>query len=219
MAGFLALIAALGAFVVNIYPDQIVCASVETQRWLKAAFRVEPLPARRSEASEFAPCPANVPSAPTVSMNQYFPPGVLGCNDREEAFVTEWYSRYLRAIREPSLWALSRRQQRTTAYRFLWLRSFQPPVSLRVTINPNWTGVLTTKIGIGARGDGPARLIKDDAFPIGKHGTALLFTRVIETHFWELPSRGTPGGIDGEQWIVEGVQDGLSRCGAVDSCC
>ncbi len=208
IAGFLAFITALGAFVVNVYPDQIVCAYAETRRWMKAALAVEPLPARRSEESEFAPCRANAPSTPTGSVDQYFPTGVLGCTDSHERLLTEWYSRQLKALREPSLWGLSRGQQRAATYRFLWLRSFDQPVSIRVTVNPDWTGVLATKVGSGTGGNDPGRVVHDEACRVGKHGIGLLLTRVLETHFWDLPSRGTPGGTDGAEWIIEGVENG-----------
>lgn len=122
--------------------------------------------------------------------------------------MTDWYSKQLKALDEPSLWALSRSDSRAMAYRFLWLRSFHHPISVRLIIKPDLTGVLIVKIANGTGGYRPGSLIRNESMPIGKQGTALLLTRVVQAYFWEMPTRGRPGGTDRSEWILEAVTDG-----------
>lgn len=93
-------------------------------------------------------------------------------------------------------------------YRFLWLRSFDNPIAVRLIINPDLTGVVYVKVANGKGGYEPGYLVRNEQLPIGKRGATLLLTRIIQTKFWDLPTRGQPGGFDGAQWIVEGVMDG-----------
>jgi hypothetical protein len=140
--------------------------------------------------------------------DQYFPPGVLGCGERLDGLLIDWYTKQLKALREPSLWTVSRSGRPVGVYRFLWLRSFHNPIAVRLVINPDMTGVVFVKVTSGKGGDDPGRLVRNESYPVGRHGTALLQIRLREANFWNVVPRGQPGGTDGAQWIVEGVSDG-----------
>jgi hypothetical protein len=75
-------------------------------------------------------------------------------------------------------------------------------------VNPDWTGVLIAKMSNGAGGYEPGTLILNKTAPVGRHGTTLLLARLLQCHYWELPTRRSPGGTDGAEWILEGVSDG-----------
>jgi hypothetical protein len=60
-----------------------------------------------------------------------------------------WYSAQLRALKEPSLFQLASNAL-SHSYRFLWLRTFNHPIAIRVDIKPAGTGALTTKVTSGA---------------------------------------------------------------------
>jgi hypothetical protein len=47
-------------------------------------------------------------------------------------FLAKWYSEDLFAMREPSLWALSREDPKAVAYRFTYVPSFRRPFAVRV---------------------------------------------------------------------------------------
>lgn len=53
----------------------------------------------------------------------YFPPAF-------DRFRSEWYGKHLAAMEEPSLYELSARGR--TALRFLWLRTFDHPIAVRL---------------------------------------------------------------------------------------
>ena len=207
-AAVMAVVIAVFWLVSTAFPDCVFSAYMETRRWLAAAGPIEKLETARPKPRDAVPCSGTIASIKPAVPDKYFPPGVLRCNERQEEFVTNWYSEQLKALGEPSLWALSRSDSQARVYRFFWLRSFHHPVSVRVIINSDLTGVLILKITGGAGGYAPGDLIRKESMPLGKNGTALLLARVLQTHLWELPTRGGTGGNDGASWILEAVADG-----------
>jgi hypothetical protein len=85
----------------------------------------------------------------------YFPGGCLGNTQAEHQFHAEWYSKHLAALREPSLWQVARQQPTSEVYRFLWLRSFDHPFSLRLTVASDGAGTLTFKGRMEKAGTNP----------------------------------------------------------------
>ena len=57
----------------------------------------------------------------------YFPPNVLGKTAAASDVVANQYSKFLKALREPSLLELAQRNPTVEAYRFLWLRELDRP--------------------------------------------------------------------------------------------
>src|SRR5438034_8332234 len=103
----------------------------------------------------------------------------------------EWYSKFLTAMNEPSLWEESQ-TKKTQGYRFLWLRSFHHPVSIRLDISKDGTAVLTTKISNGAGGYEPGRLINNRTQRLGHDQTQRVLNRIEEFKFWTLPTEPPP---------------------------
>jgi len=150
----------------------------------------------------------------------YFPPGTLEETAQSSQFREQWYSDQLRSLKEPSLWELSKTQS-TQTYRFLWLRSFHQPISVRLDISHDGTGVLTTKAASGQGGDKPGKLVTNKSRALTKEQTTWFLDRIEAQGFWSLPvyekvRRGVgPNGeatvevgLDGAQWILEGINEG-----------
>src|SRR5262249_54821281 len=74
--------------------------------------------------------------------SRYFPSGAFGPSP--QSFSETWYSSTLRALEEPSLFAL-RNDPSRRVYRFLWLPSFHRPISVRLTINADGSGSIVTR--------------------------------------------------------------------------
>jgi hypothetical protein len=157
---------------------------------------------------------------PVKDQTEYFPPGILDDLEQSSHFKEQWYSDQLRALKEPSLWELSK-TQKTEMYRFLWLRSFHRPISVRLDIHQDGTGLLTTKSTNGQGGYKPGELVINKTRALTKKQTSQALARINGNGFWGLPSYekpkegiGTNGektveiGLDGAQWILEGVKDG-----------
>ena len=127
---------------------------------------------------------------------KYFPPD----------FPAAWYEKDLEALKEPSLWQLSK-AEKTQSYRFLWLRSFHNPIAVRISVNTDGTSLLTWKMTSGATGRA-GKLIQDTAFTLDSAQTSLFLEKVERSNFWKLPSVLEDRGLDGAQWIIEGMRDG-----------
>lgn len=145
----------------------------------------------------------------------YFPPLIFDSVPERNDFVVRWYVKHLRAMREPSLWETSR-NPKNHVYRLLWLRTFHKPISVRLAVNDDGTGLLTVKILSGQGGYEPGRLVTNRTRRLSRDQVDLFLEQVDEANFWNLPTKeeekqqGTEVvvGLDGAQWILEGVKDG-----------
>lgn len=140
----------------------------------------------------------------------YFPERVLGDDSWEEKFKTEWYSKFLTALNEPSLWMASK-TQRMTSYRFLWLRSFHHPVSVRLDVQSDGTALVRTTITSGHGGYEPGKIISSRTRKLNREQTRWFLNLVDEVKFWSLPTNPPKDpnvvGLDGAEWVLEGVKD------------
>jgi len=156
-------------------------------RWFQT-----PQPSGDTSSSVVAPPPDADP--------QYFPKGVFGDSaypGQMKNFKAKSYSASLRAMHEPSLLEGSK-DASLIAYRFLWLRSFHSPIAIRLTIRSDGTGSLVGKV---TRGGGHSVEIPTDKVQ--------RFQDLLQkTTFWTLPTEGPIGGLDGAEWILEGVRSG-----------
>jgi hypothetical protein len=136
----------------------------------------------------------------------YFPPNTLEKAPQE--FLREWYSTYLATLKEPSLFELAH-DTTTYSYRFLWLRSFNNPVAIRLNVNADGTGTLIQKVASGEAGFRPGYLTISNSKPITRQQTQYFLQKVHQVDFWSMPTIDPViGGEDGSEWIIEGVHDG-----------
>ena len=144
---------------------------------------------------------------------RYFPAGSFSSKAAVEQLKTEWYSSKLVALQENSLWEVSQQQRSTEIYRFLWLRTFHHPISIRVTVTGRSAGELEAKETNGYGGfPESGRLIRDDKRILSKAEMELFFTKLDRLHLW-IPQHGQEnrGGTDGAQWVLEAVRGGQYR--------
>ena len=144
----------------------------------------------------------SVPSAST----QYFPKSSL--DSRGDNFKSEWYSSELRALEEPSLFELEKTPS-VESYRFLWLRTFNHPVAIRLDLLPDGTSTLTTKTASGEAGFHPGVLDENRSRVLTKDETQAFLSKVGKLGFWQAPNPvNDQAGTDGSEWIIEGVKAG-----------
>ncbi len=192
----------------NRFPNRSLWTYTQTNSGSTSSEPPQALTPRTPEPHETSPCGGRLDPEKAFAPAQYFPLGAMDCDPKGDTFRTNWYTKHLKALDEPSLWALSRSDSRATVYRFLWLRSFHHPVSVRLIIEHDRSGKLVTKITGGAGGYEPGSLILNESKPVGKQLTTHFLSQIVGTHFWELETDRQPGGLDGSQWILEGVSDG-----------
>ena len=156
-------------------------------------------------------------SSDAVVLKNYFPPGTFV---RAGTSRMEWYSREFSALQEAPLWQDI--PPGTIIYRFTWLRTFHNPVVIVFTALTDGDTKLRLKVASGAGGYDPGQLITDEEHKLG-HDDAKQFLDLIEqkAQFWSQPTEPAPVitynkdgtqtetiGVDGAQWIMEGVKDG-----------
>src|SRR5450755_2585450 len=74
----------------------------------------------------------------------YFPNKAFSENPKSNEYWTRRYSHEPRSLKEPSLYEESKSAQ-NQSYRFLWLRTFHEPISVRLDIGADGVGRLTIK--------------------------------------------------------------------------
>jgi hypothetical protein len=147
-------------------------------------------------------------SCVTAGAQSYFPAKIFDSDKRLDTLLRGWYGGQLMGLHEPSLFEEAKIANAHT-YRFLWLRTFHHPIAIRVDIDGNGLGTLTTKEGDGAGGYTPGNLIRNTRRPLKPEETQAFLNAVKLADFWMLPVIPKQNlGDDGSEWVCEGVNHG-----------
>jgi hypothetical protein len=138
----------------------------------------------------------------------YFPKGVFAAGHSDGDSTARWYARNLRALKEPSLFEPPQPLVELT-YRFTWLRSWDPPIAIRVVIHADGTGTLTSKMTNRKGGYGPGKLTLAQTRSIPTSEVSRIQQLISAMDFWktstEPPANGTVV-VDGAEWLLEGAK-------------
>lgn len=138
----------------------------------------------------------------TKSQLEYFPAASPESAVRLDAFDRDWYSKYLRAMHEPSLAC----ETRQPVYRFLWLRSFEDPIVVRIEKRGDGMFLAAVRLGIardGGFGEEVARIER----ALSRREIDAIDRTLADARIWDAPDIQRLTGLDGAQWIVE-ARDG-----------
>jgi len=130
----------------------------------------------------------------------YFPPQTF--TGRGGDFQVHWFSRELYALEEKPMWPPASGNGRT--YRITVLPAFSARESVTLAVMPGGTGQIEFRT-TDSRGQ---RLNVDSPHAISPQQVANFTAALNRIQFWQLPTEVSPGGFDGAEWILEGVQDG-----------
>ncbi|MCL5279893.1 MAG: hypothetical protein M1376_08320 [Planctomycetes bacterium] len=154
--------------------------------------------------------PALRPECPSLDADDYyFPQGALDpARPKIDGFLRNWYSKYLRAMLEPSLSCGARPEG--FAYRFLWLRSFHHPIAMRV--EKNGPSVMFNAVELdGTGGNAPGGIVKSVQRELSSAEQSEFLAKLARVDFWELGKNESRFGLDGAQWLLEGAENGQYR--------
>lgn len=116
----------------------------------------------------------------------------------------EWYQRHLRAAREPSLYATTREAGASgRILRFTWLRSFHPPVIVRVDESADGKARMVAKELSGYGGYEPGHVAKTVERLLSAAEWLALKNQVDRSRLMETRQPECILGADGAQWILE----------------
>lgn len=110
-----------------------------------------------------------------------------------------WYSAQLCAMGEAPLSAPPKGRSRI---RFLWLRSFNPGISVRVEFDLDSAELFATKLD-GAGGYAPGNVAQHVKRALLPEDWTKVQQALAESDFWNLQTNEQSLGLDGARWIVE----------------
>ena len=136
----------------------------------------------------------------------YFPKGALDpSRSKVDRILRDWYSKYLRAMMEPSLSCGEKMDG--FAYRFLWLRGFHRPIAVRIEKNgPSVTLNAVETDGTG--GSAPGRIVKRTQRTLSPAEHDKFLMKLKQVGFWEMRKNQDRFGMEGAQWVLEGAENG-----------
>ena len=136
--------------------------------------------------------------------------GMLSMGSAEDYFPYYYFSRYssiLKALKEPSIY-IQKSDVKKEIYRFTWLRSFHNPISIRVEIHDQNNAIIYTKETDRKGGPDPGKIKIDAIKRISTNSVIQLKKKFTYFKFWSLSVTEDSFGLDGAQWIVEGLSRG-----------
>jgi len=154
---------------------------------------------------------------PLAAQTRYFPPPyperMVPCSPSPKSdgapvvseFENHWYSQHLSAAAEPSLYEAGRRSRNGDVVRFTWLRTFDPPVIVRVEGLGSASPHLIAKQLSGAGGYEPGTVSKQIDRHLSRVEATALKHMLLRTNVFDLPAIECSGGMDGAEWIIEGA--------------
>jgi hypothetical protein len=155
---------------------------------------------------QHAPCfpDFKIEEAAVVSTsNLYFPPATFSEIEGGEE-VRSRYSKFLLSMQEPSF--LDVPDCVDESYRFLWIRTFHKPISIRI-----WKSgtqfFLTVKELDGKGGYDIGELKFKTTRPVSEDEWDTFISLLNQASFWTLPTlEKSPSIYDGARWVLEGYK-------------
>ena len=129
----------------------------------------------------------------------YFPPQTFV--GRSGDFQVRWYSSEMYALDEKPLWSAVPAEVST--YRITVLPAFSAPESVELTVLADGTG----RTRLRKTNSQHVHLDTDSYRTTSPQNLADFFGALNRSNFWKLPTESPQRGLDGAEWILEGVQD------------
>ncbi|MAS91605.1 MAG: hypothetical protein CMO55_00290 [Verrucomicrobiales bacterium] len=148
------------------------------------------------EVDPFSESPFNV--VPDPDGNAYFPKG-------RESYYTE----RLRAMNEPSLFAMEGKKDAPVQYRFLYLPTFSKPIAFRTVIKDKEPFIHVVRLD-GMGGYDPGEIEIEAEIEIAKleyRALKQILDRALEEPISEMQAAAL-AGLDGTTWILESIVNG-----------
>jgi hypothetical protein len=135
---------------------------------------------------------------------RHFPAGALDpASPHSDSARNTWYSHQLQAMDEPVLGPA----QKGSTYRFTWLRTFHHPVAVRISADEGRVKLVAVELD-GAGGYRPGKVLRRKAIELSRTQFHDLEALIRSKDFWDLPAHEETNGLDGSEWIIEGVSGG-----------
>jgi hypothetical protein len=166
-----------------------------------------PVPKLEAAQTESRACfPGKSIEIQVLGKLRFFPRVQSSHDERFNDFREKWYSEHLKAMKEESMYGGD--DKAVESYRFLWLRSFNHPVVVRIW-KTETAQFISLKEASGAGGYEPGHLIIDRTRQLDAAEWNAFVQRLDDSCYWNLPTEDPKeSGLDGAQWVLEGVKEG-----------
>lgn len=151
--------------------------------------------------------------ATPISVNaqeRYFPELIFFPKNKVlDGFVSDHLTLQLKAVKEPSLWELSRANRSVISYRFFWLATGEAPICMRLNQSgQDFTMHVASHNGPPGQTVGRITLNKD--VQISRNQREHILGLLRKTTFWTAPVevKETRGIADDDVILIEGVAGG-----------
>jgi hypothetical protein len=146
-------------------------------------------------------------SASAVTGADFFPPRTFSRDTEYDAVKRQTYSKHLLGMQASSLFAATTNTG-LHCYRFTCLRSFHEPFLIEVSIGEDGKGNVVAKMTGVKGGDAPGQFVYNKTNAIDAAAVTNILKVLQENRFWSQSSMSPESGLDGSEWIVEGVLKG-----------
>src|SRR5688572_2776576 len=136
-----------------------------------------------------------------------FPDRTFHDDPKRNAEYSKWTANTLNILQEPSLFALSNDSE-VQCYRLLVLPAFEKTIAVRLTIKSDDTGTLDVKVMNHPGENEQGRLLESKTKHLSQQQVTDFLHLLDKANFWNLPVRDKRYGLDGADFIIEGVKDG-----------
>jgi len=120
-------------------------------------------------------------------------------NNRIDSFRNAWYSKHLRAMREPVIYSDKTNKE---VIRFTWLRTFHEPIVIRIVNNNGFYSIYLKKTN-GQGGYKTGILVVAEKNHLDSEKWNDIIKKLNESGFWKMPTNVPDFGLDGAQWVLE----------------
>jgi hypothetical protein len=145
----------------------------------------------------------SAPKCSEGSSDTYFFPKGIFSKDRADIdeFVRCWYSLQLTAMGEPSLSRNAFADE--ISYRFLWLRTFHPPIAIRISLSGDRAQLTAVQLS-GAGGYEPGTVVRRQSLTLTSQEWSRFNDALNSARFWTAPTTVEHSGLDSAEWVIEG---------------
>lgn len=144
--------------------------------------------------------------AQSLTSASYFPITSKAGAEGVTPFEAKWYGTALERMNEPQLQAATKNLGQDV-YRLTILPTWGNPISIRVQKHGETYSVHSRRLD-GQGGYDPGRLVEAKDVELSAGDSEVLARLIENLNFMRIPSEENIAGMDGDQWIFEGVSQG-----------
>lgn len=138
--------------------------------------------------------------------DSYFPIKTKAGDEGVTAFEARWYGKSLERMKEPRLPDFAK-DVNVDVYRMMILPTWGNSIVVRVQRHEKLYSLSARRLD-GQAGYDPGKLVEAKDIDLSTDDSNALEALIQNLHFSQLPTNDDVRGLDGDEWILEGVSQG-----------